>query len=111
MVEEIFRGAEPFLRHIHITGTLLGKHLSEPNHITVSICERTVYAHNQNQTFFKVQSAKLILFWGLRACNLIMFLQRPKPHNDETLESFLIRVANKNGYEDVHCFCNDLVYY
>ncbi|MEH6532289.1 MAG: hypothetical protein V7735_13245 [Photobacterium frigidiphilum] len=33
-----------------------------------------------------------------------MFLQRPKPHNDETLESFLIRVANKNGYENVHRF-------
>ncbi|MBL4828893.1 MAG: TniQ family protein [Aliivibrio sp.] len=33
-----------------------------------------------------------------------MFLQRPKPQKDETLESFLIRVANKNGYEDVHRF-------
>ena len=33
-----------------------------------------------------------------------MFLQRPQPHKDETLESFLIRVANQNGYEDVHRF-------
>lgn len=33
-----------------------------------------------------------------------MFVQRPKPHIDETLESFLIRVANKNGYDDVHRF-------
>lgn len=33
-----------------------------------------------------------------------MFLQRPKPYRDESLESFLIRVANKNGYDDVHSF-------
>ncbi|MCW3172626.1 TniQ family protein [Shewanella subflava] len=33
-----------------------------------------------------------------------MFLQRPKPFNDETLESFFIRVANKNGYRDIHRF-------
>lgn len=31
-----------------------------------------------------------------------MFLQRPKPYSDESLESFFIRVANKNGYDDVH---------
>ncbi|WP_234911915.1 TniQ family protein, partial [Vibrio anguillarum] len=30
-----------------------------------------------------------------------MFLQRPKPYSDESLESFFIRVANKNGYDDV----------
>ncbi|SNX49866.1 hypothetical protein VTH8203_03514 [Vibrio thalassae] len=33
-----------------------------------------------------------------------MFLQRPKPYRDESLESFFIRVANKNGYDDVHRF-------
>ncbi|CAH7010946.1 transposition protein TniQ [Vibrio chagasii] len=33
-----------------------------------------------------------------------MFLQRPKPYSDESLESFFIRVANKNGYGDVHRF-------
>ncbi|MDK9755876.1 TniQ family protein [Vibrio sp. D173a] len=33
-----------------------------------------------------------------------MFLQRPKPYSDESLESFFIRVANKNGYSDVHRF-------
>ncbi|SEF41336.1 TniQ family protein [Vibrio hangzhouensis] len=33
-----------------------------------------------------------------------MFLQRPKPHTNESLESFFIRVANSNGYEDVHRF-------
>ncbi|MFA0256019.1 TniQ family protein [Vibrio breoganii] len=33
-----------------------------------------------------------------------MFLQRPTPYNDESLESFFIRVANKNGYDDVHRF-------
>ncbi|WP_432463244.1 TniQ family protein [Agarivorans sp. QJM3NY_33] len=33
-----------------------------------------------------------------------MFLQRPKPYSDESLESFFIRVANKNGYDDVHRF-------
>ncbi|MHA2936673.1 TniQ family protein [Vibrio sp. RC27] len=33
-----------------------------------------------------------------------MFLQRPKPFPDESLESFFIRVANKNGYQDVHRF-------
>ncbi|CAH7454966.1 TniQ protein [Vibrio chagasii] len=33
-----------------------------------------------------------------------MFLQRPKPYSDESLESFFIRVANNNGYGDVHRF-------
>ncbi|WP_318491177.1 TniQ family protein [Photobacterium leiognathi] len=33
-----------------------------------------------------------------------MFLKRPKPYRDESLESFFIRVANKNGYDDVHHF-------
>lgn len=33
-----------------------------------------------------------------------MFLKRPTPHNNESLESFFIRVANKNGYDDVHRF-------
>nr|WP_319556684.1 TniQ family protein [uncultured Vibrio sp.] len=33
-----------------------------------------------------------------------MLLQRPKPYPDESLESFFIRVANKNGYSDVHRF-------
>ncbi|WP_431786837.1 TniQ family protein [Vibrio harveyi] len=33
-----------------------------------------------------------------------MFLQRPTPHNDESLESFFIRVANKNGYDDIYRF-------
>lgn len=33
-----------------------------------------------------------------------MLLQRPKPYPDESLESFFIRVANKNGYSDVHWF-------
>ncbi|WP_419240829.1 TniQ family protein [Photobacterium leiognathi] len=33
-----------------------------------------------------------------------MFLQRPEPHSDESLESFFIRVANNNGYEDIHRF-------
>ncbi|WP_417881151.1 TniQ family protein [Vibrio sp.] len=33
-----------------------------------------------------------------------MFLQRPKPYSDESIESFFIRVANKNGYDDVHRF-------
>ncbi|MHA2940400.1 TniQ family protein [Vibrio sp. RC27] len=33
-----------------------------------------------------------------------MFLQRPKPFPDESLESYFIRVANKNGYQDVHRF-------
>ncbi|OLQ72983.1 hypothetical protein BIT28_07350 [Photobacterium proteolyticum] len=33
-----------------------------------------------------------------------MFLQRPTPHADESLESFLIRVANANGYSDVYRF-------
>ncbi|KAA8666698.1 TniQ family protein [Vibrio gigantis] len=33
-----------------------------------------------------------------------MLLQRPKPHSNESLESFFIRVANKNGYEDVNRF-------
>ncbi|MFG0904534.1 TniQ family protein [Photobacterium damselae] len=33
-----------------------------------------------------------------------MFLQRPRPYSDESLESFFIRVANKNGYDDVHHF-------
>ncbi|MGR5432490.1 TniQ family protein [Vibrio owensii] len=33
-----------------------------------------------------------------------MFLQRPKPYSDESLESFFIRVANNNGYDDVHRF-------
>ncbi|WP_264956116.1 TniQ family protein [Photobacterium damselae] len=33
-----------------------------------------------------------------------MFLQRPKPYSDESLDSFFIRVANKNGYSDVHRF-------
>ncbi|MDO6642074.1 TniQ family protein [Shewanella sp. 5_MG-2023] len=33
-----------------------------------------------------------------------MFLQRPQPFNDETLESYFIRVANKNGYSDIHRF-------
>lgn len=33
-----------------------------------------------------------------------MFLQRPAPYRDESLESFFIRVANKNGYEDIHRF-------
>ncbi len=28
-----------------------------------------------------------------------MLLQRPEPFTDESLESYLIRVANKNGYE------------
>ena len=40
----------------------------------------------------------------LGACSLIMFLQRPTPNKDESLESFFIRVANKNGYEDVNRF-------
>ncbi|CAM3161845.1 Uncharacterised protein [Vibrio fluvialis] len=29
-----------------------------------------------------------------------MLLQRPKPQVDESLESYLIRVANNNGYEN-----------
>ncbi|WP_219582734.1 TniQ family protein, partial [Vibrio parahaemolyticus] len=33
-----------------------------------------------------------------------MLLQRPKSYPDESLESFFIRVANKNGYNDVHWF-------
>ncbi|MDC0610542.1 TniQ family protein [Vibrio sp.] len=33
-----------------------------------------------------------------------MFLQRPKPHQDESLESFFIRVANNNGYDDISKF-------
>lgn len=33
-----------------------------------------------------------------------MLLQRPKPYSDESLESFFIRVANKNGYDDVRRF-------
>ncbi|MFA0458988.1 TniQ family protein [Vibrio breoganii] len=33
-----------------------------------------------------------------------MFLQRPKPYSNESLESFFIRVANNNGYDDVHRF-------
>lgn len=33
-----------------------------------------------------------------------MLLQRPKPHSDESLESYLIRVANKNGYENINRF-------
>ena len=33
-----------------------------------------------------------------------MFLQRPRPYSDESLESFFIRVANKNGYRDVTRF-------
>ncbi|ROV57936.1 hypothetical protein EGH82_20795 [Vibrio ponticus] len=33
-----------------------------------------------------------------------MFLQRPKPFDDESLESFFIRVASKNGYDDIHRF-------
>lgn len=33
-----------------------------------------------------------------------MFLQRPTPHSDESLESFFIRVANRNGYDEVHHF-------
>ncbi len=33
-----------------------------------------------------------------------MLLQRPTPYEDESLESFVIRVANKNGYDDVHRF-------
>lgn len=33
-----------------------------------------------------------------------MLLQRPKPHSNESLESFFIRVAHQNGYEDVHRF-------
>ncbi|EPW6429568.1 TniQ family protein [Vibrio parahaemolyticus] len=33
-----------------------------------------------------------------------MFLQRPTPYPDESLESFFIRVANANGYDDVHRF-------
>jgi hypothetical protein len=33
-----------------------------------------------------------------------MLLQRPKPHADESLESYLIRVANKNGYENINRF-------
>lgn len=34
----------------------------------------------------------------------MMLLQRPKPYPDESLESFFIRVANKNGYSDVNRF-------
>lgn len=34
----------------------------------------------------------------------MMLLQRPKPYPDESLESFFIRLANKNGYSDVHRF-------
>ncbi|MGR5151027.1 TniQ family protein [Photobacterium swingsii] len=33
-----------------------------------------------------------------------MFLQRPTPYDDESLESFFIRTANANGYSDVHRF-------
>lgn len=33
-----------------------------------------------------------------------MLLQRPKPYQNESLESFLIRVANKNGYSYVNQF-------
>ncbi|MEX3070464.1 TniQ family protein [Vibrio alginolyticus] len=33
-----------------------------------------------------------------------MLLQRPQPYRDESLESFFIRVANKNGYDDIHRF-------
>ncbi|QUM76171.1 TniQ family protein [Moritella sp. 24] len=33
-----------------------------------------------------------------------MFRQRPAPHHDESLESFVIRIANKNGYDDVTRF-------
>lgn len=37
-----------------------------------------------------------------------MLLQRPKPYPDESLESFFIRVANKNGYEDIQRFLEAL---
>lgn len=33
-----------------------------------------------------------------------MFLIRPTPYDDESLESFFIRLANLNGYDDVHRF-------
>ncbi|PNH98471.1 TniQ family protein [Vibrio diazotrophicus] len=37
-----------------------------------------------------------------------MLLQRPKPYPDESLESFFIRVANKNGYDDIQRFLEAL---
>lgn len=40
-----------------------------------------------------------------------MLLQRPKPHSDESLESYLIRVANKNGYESTGRFLISLKSY
>lgn len=33
-----------------------------------------------------------------------MLLQRPKTYSDESLESFFIHVANRNGCDDVHRF-------
>lgn len=33
-----------------------------------------------------------------------MLLLRPSPYPDESLESFVTRIANKNGYDDVQRF-------
>ncbi|TOG37983.1 hypothetical protein CGJ01_24235, partial [Vibrio parahaemolyticus] len=38
-------------------------------------------------------------------------MQRPKPFEDESLESYLIRIANKNGYQDVDHFLSALKHY
>ncbi|EJL6345830.1 TniQ family protein [Vibrio cholerae] len=40
-----------------------------------------------------------------------MLLQRPKPFEDESLESYLIRIANRNGYQDVDRFLSALKHY
>ncbi|AMF93042.1 TniQ family protein [Vibrio fluvialis] len=40
-----------------------------------------------------------------------MLLQRPKPQADESLESYLIRVANNNGYENINRFLVALKHY
>jgi len=40
-----------------------------------------------------------------------MLLKRPSPHNDETLESYLIRVANENGDEHIKPFLTKLKRY
>lgn len=37
-----------------------------------------------------------------------MLLQRPKPFEDESLESYLIRIANRNSYQDVDRFLSAL---
>ncbi len=40
-----------------------------------------------------------------------MLLQPPKPFEDESLESYLIRIANKNGYQDFDRFLSALKHY